>query len=71
MLSRRCIEQQIPLVNIVRKPDQEAMLRAAGAVHVCNSTSAGFMAELTGALQATGATLAFDAIGGGRLASQS
>ena len=70
MLSRVCIEQQIPLVNIVRKPDQEAMLRTAGAVHVCNSASAGFMAELTGALQATGATLAFDAIGGGRLASQ-
>src|SRR5215472_5248090 len=70
MLNRRCIEQQIPLVNIVRKPDQEAMLRAAGAVHVCNSASAGFMAELIGALTATGATLAFDAIGGGRLASQ-
>ena len=52
MLNQVCIEQQIPLVNIVRKPDQEAMLRAAGAVHVCNSTSAGFMAELTGALQA-------------------
>ena len=70
MLNRVCIEQQIPLVNIVRKADQEAMLRAAGAVHVCNSTSADFMAELTGALKATGATLAFDAIGGGRLASQ-
>ena len=70
MLNRLCIEQQVPLVNIVRKPDQEAMLRAAGAVHVCNSTSAGFMAELTGALEATGATLAFDAIGSGRLASQ-
>jgi hypothetical protein len=65
-----CIEQQVPLVNIVRKPDQEEMLRAAGAVHVCNSASAGFLAELTGALTATGATLAFDAIGGGRLASQ-
>src|SRR5438046_2479612 len=70
MLSRLCIEQQIPLVNIVRKPGQEAMLRAAGAGCVCNSASAGFMAELTGALKATGATLAFDAIGGGRLASQ-
>ena len=70
MLSRVCIEQQIPLVNIVRKPGQEAMLRAAGAVHVCDSASAGFLAELTGALQATGATLAFDAVGGGRLASQ-
>jgi hypothetical protein len=70
MLNRLCIEQQIPLVNIVRRPEQEAMLRAAGAVHVCNSTSAGFMAELTGALKETGATLAFDAIGGGPLASQ-
>jgi NADPH:quinone reductase-like Zn-dependent oxidoreductase len=70
MLNRVCLEQQIPLVNIVRKPDQEAMLRAAGAVHVCNSASAGFMAELIAALTATGATLAFDAIGGGRLASQ-
>jgi NADPH:quinone reductase len=70
MLSRLCIEQQVPLVNIVRKPDQEAALRAAGAVHVCNSTSARFMAELIDALKATGATLAFDAIGGGRLASQ-
>jgi NADPH2:quinone reductase len=68
MLNRVCIEQQIPLVNIVRKPDQEATLRAAGAVHVCNSASAGFMAELIGALTVTGAT--FDAIGGGRLASQ-
>src|SRR5260370_32116210 len=67
MLNRLCIEQQIPLVNIVRKPDQEATLRAAGAVHVCNSTSSGFMAELIDALKATGATLAFDAIGGGRL----
>jgi len=70
MLNRLCIERQIPLVNIVRKPDQEAMLRAAGGVHVCNSTSTGFMAELIGELKATGATLAFDAIGGGRLASQ-
>ncbi len=62
MLNRLCIEQQIPLVNIVRKPDQEAMLRAGGAVHVCNSTSTDFMAELIDALKATGATLAFDAI---------
>src|SRR5689334_8048712 len=70
MLNRLCLERQIPLVNIVRKPEQEAMFRAAGAVHVCNSASAGFMAELIAALTATGATLAFDAIGGGRLASQ-
>ncbi len=70
MLSRLCAERQIPLVNIVRSPGQEAMLRAAGAVHVCNSASADFTAKLTSALKATGATLAFDAVGGGRLASQ-
>ncbi len=70
MLNRLCIEQQVPLVNIVRKPEQEATLRAAGAVHVCDSTSPDFMTKLIDALKATGATIAFDAIGGGRLASQ-
>jgi NADPH:quinone reductase len=70
MLNRVCLEDQIPLVNIVRKPEQEDLLRSAGAAYVCNSASAGFMTELTEALRATGATLAFDAIGGGRLTSQ-
>jgi len=70
MLNRLCIEEQIPLVNIVRKPEQEHLLRSAGASHVCNSSSPDFMADLAGALQQTGATLAFDAVGGGRLASQ-
>ncbi len=70
MLNRLCLEQQVPLVNIVRKPEQEATLRAAGAVYVCDSTSADFMTKLIGALKATGATIAFDAVGGGRLASQ-
>jgi hypothetical protein len=70
MLNRLCIEEQIQLVNIVRKPEQEELLRSAGASHVCNSSSAGFMADLTDALKQTGATLAFDAVGGGRLASQ-
>lgn len=69
MLNRLCLEEQIPLVNIVRKAEQEATLRAAGAVHVINSTSGQFMTELTDALKVTGATLAFDAIGGGPLAS--
>jgi NADPH:quinone reductase-like Zn-dependent oxidoreductase len=70
MLNRLCIEEQIPLVNIVRKPEQEELLRSAGASHVCNSSSPDFMANLTDALKQTGATLAFDAVGGGRLASQ-
>jgi NADPH:quinone reductase len=70
MLSRLCQQEQIPLVNIVRKPEQEELLRAAGARYVCNSSAETFMADLTAALTQTGATLAFDAIGGGRVASQ-
>ena len=46
------------------------MLRAIGAVHVCNSSAPTFMEDLTKALVATGATIAFDAIGGGKLAGQ-
>ena len=57
-------------MNIVRKPDQEDILRAIGATHVCNSTSPSFMDDLIEALRVTSATLAFDAIGGGPLASQ-
>lgn len=70
MLSRLCIADQVPLVNIVRRREQADLLRSAGASHVCDSTSPAFMDELTAALTETGATLAFDAIGGGRLASQ-
>jgi len=70
MLNRVCIEDQIPLVNIVRRDEQEQLLRSAGASYVCNSASPAFLDELTAALTATGATLAFDAIGGGKLASQ-
>lgn len=70
MLNKLCLEENVPLVNIVRKPEQEDLLRAIGAVHVCNSTSPSFMSDLIEALTATSATLAFDAIGGGPLASQ-
>jgi NADPH2:quinone reductase len=70
MLNRLCQEEQIPLVNIVRKTEQEDILREAGAAFVCNSTSPTFMSDLTVALKATSATLAFDAVGGGKLASQ-
>jgi NADPH:quinone reductase len=70
MLNRLCIAEGIPLVNIVRKPEQEDLLRTAGAAYVCNSASPSFMDQLTSALAATSATLAFDAIGGGKLASQ-
>jgi NADPH:quinone reductase len=70
MLNRICLKDGIGLVNIVRKPEQEALLRSQGAVHVCNATAPGFMEDLTDALAATGATIAFDATGGGRLAGQ-
>jgi NADPH2:quinone reductase len=70
MLNKLCVEDRVPLVNIVRKAEQEDLLRAIGAVNVCNSTSPSFMEELTEALVDTGATLAFDAIGGGNLAGQ-
>jgi NADPH2:quinone reductase len=70
MLNRLCLAEGIPLVNIVRKPEQEELLRSAGAAFVCDSTAATFMTQLVDALKATKATLAFDAIGGGKLASQ-
>src|SRR5262249_34876754 len=60
----------IGLVNIVRSQEQANVLRALGAVHVCDSTSRAFMQELTAAITATDATLAFDAIGGGPLVGQ-
>src|SRR6478736_848581 len=66
MLVKLCIADGVPLVNIVRKPDQEELLRSLGAVHVCNTTSPTFNADLVNALKATSATLAFDATGGGR-----
>jgi NADPH2:quinone reductase len=70
MLNKICIKDQIGLVNIVRKPEQAAMLKSIGARHVCDAAAATFIDDLTAALVATGATLAFDATGGGKLAGQ-
>ncbi|KHO22717.1 NADH oxidase [Mycolicibacterium setense] len=70
MLVKICLADEVPLVNIVRKDEQEALLRGLGAVHVCNSSAPSFEADLFEALKATSATLAFDATGGGTLASQ-
>ena len=69
MLNRICIKDGIALVNIVRNGAQGHLLRMLGAAHVCDSSSPAFMQELTEALAASGATIAFDAIGGGKLAS--
>jgi NADPH2:quinone reductase len=70
MLHRICEQDGVPLVNIVRKPEQVALLKSMGAKHVCDSSQADFMHQLTQALDETDATVAFDAIGGGELASQ-
>ncbi|MGO3933607.1 zinc-binding dehydrogenase [Rhodopseudomonas pseudopalustris] len=70
MLNRICLKDGIDLVNIVRSEAQAKLLRDIGANYVVDSTSPDFMADLTKALEATGATIAFDAIGGGRLAGQ-
>jgi NADPH2:quinone reductase len=69
MLNRICIADGVDLVNIVRKPEQEEILRGLGAKYICNSSSDSFFSDLTAALAETKATIAFDATGGGRLAS--
>ncbi|MEM1404709.1 MAG: zinc-binding dehydrogenase [Pseudomonadota bacterium] len=70
MLNRICIADDIPLVNVVRKDEQSALLKDLGAKLVVNSSSDNFQSELLAAIDASGATLAFDAIGGGRLVSE-
>jgi NADPH:quinone reductase-like Zn-dependent oxidoreductase len=70
MLNKICIKDGIDLVNIVRSAEQADLLRKIGAKHVVDSTSPTFMDDLTKALVETGATLAFDATGGGRLQGQ-
>ena len=70
MLVKLCNAEGIGLVNVVRKPEQVALLSSIGARHVCNMSAPTFMDDLTNALVETGATLAFDAIGGGTQAGQ-
>jgi NADPH:quinone reductase-like Zn-dependent oxidoreductase len=70
MLNKICQKDGIGLVNIVRSQEQADLLRKLGAKHVVDSKSPSFMDDLTNALAETGATIAFDAIGGGRLAGQ-
>ncbi len=68
MLNRICVDDGVGLVNIVRRPEHVDLLRAEGAVHVVDSSAETFIDDLTDALRETGATIAFDAIGGGELA---
>jgi len=70
MLQRICRADGVGLVNIVRRPEQVELLRSQGATHVCDASAENFLADLTEAIDATGATIGFDATGGGRLAGQ-
>ena len=69
MLNRICMADGIDLINIVRKAEQEKLLRDMGAKYVLNSSSDTFIADLTAAIVETGATISFDPIGGGQLSS--
>lgn len=69
MLNRICAADGVDLVNVVRKPEQAELLRGMGAKCIVDSSSDSFKADLVDAIHATGATLAFDATGGGELAS--
>lgn len=68
-LLKVCLEEKVPLVNVVRRPQQVKLLQKLGAEHVVSTASATFREDLTKALTETGATIAFDAIGGGDVAS--
>ena len=70
MLNKICLKDGVELVNIVRSAEQADILKKIGAKHIVDSTSPTFMDDLVAALVDTGATLAFDAIGGGKLAGQ-
>ena len=70
MLHRICRDEGVPLVNIVRSAASAQRLAAEGAEHICTTASPSFEDDLLDALDATGATLAFDAVGGGVLAAQ-
>ena len=70
MLQKVCNDEGIDLVNVVRRPEHVELLRGIGATYVCDTSSASFEEDLTQALMDSGATLAFDATGGGPLANQ-
>ena len=65
MLVKICKDDGIPLVNIVRKPEQVKILKDLGAEYICDTSQSDFMKDLVEAIISTGATLGFDATGGG------
>lgn len=70
MLNRICLQDDIPLINLVRRPEQSVLLRSQRAQQVIDTSAPDFLPQLTDALATTGTRLAFDATGGGQLIGQ-
>lgn len=70
MVLRLCEQEGVPLVSIVRRPEQAALLKDLGAKHIVDSSAGGFTEQLVNAFAATGTRLAFDATGGGAMPGQ-
>jgi NADPH:quinone reductase-like Zn-dependent oxidoreductase len=70
MLNKICLKDGVQLVNIVRSEEQTRLLRDIGARTIVDSSKPTFMEDMVAAMVATGATIGFDAIGGGKLAGQ-
>ncbi|MGB2119557.1 MAG: zinc-binding dehydrogenase [Porticoccaceae bacterium] len=65
MLVKICKDDGVPLINVVRKPEQVETLKKLGAEYICDTSADSFMDDLVDAIVATGCTLGFDATGGG------
>ncbi len=64
MLLRLALDAQIPLINIVRRKDQEDILRSLGAESVLSSEAENFEDQLREECHRLHATIAFDAVSG-------
>jgi NADPH:quinone reductase-like Zn-dependent oxidoreductase len=70
MLAKLCVQEEVPLVAIVRSDRQRVILEELGVKFIVDSSKPTFMTELVSAIAETGATLGFDAIGGGKMADR-
>jgi NADPH:quinone reductase-like Zn-dependent oxidoreductase len=64
MLLRLSLKEKLPLVNVVRRAEQEELLRRLGAEHVVNSSEPEFEERLRIKCHELGVTLGFDAVAG-------
>ncbi len=64
MLNKVCMENNVSIVNIVRRKEQEVSLKGQGAKYVINSSLDNFPEALSEVFAELKVTLAFDAISG-------